>query len=850
MGDRNLPAIQDINTFLERVTMKSQDTENTHRANISFVVLAVAMLVAAATGTAAAKSLYVIADRNADPTPIQAYDIAVNGILTLQTPHLVPYYGTGPVGMAIDSDAGYLFVTYEKSDVIQLLDAETMTDAGTVIPQGAANLAGIVYDHGKGLLYCAERGTEKLYAYDWDASTVTLTPLPGSPFMLSGATAFGIALDESNDLLYVGNYSNSILVYDTATWSLTRTIIVSRPTIGVAVHAADDFLYCGGGFAADPPNLFLTQYDLATDTEAEVQVGALGGVMGLAVDDATGMVYVTTGRNNMAGGETLEVYQQSLKKVQIVNIGGKLADVVIPPGEVSYNPLNLSKVTVDGLEEVKVGDIITYNICFDNNDNPFTINNVTVVDTLPPEVNFVSADGDGVFGFYDPNARICPACMHVHTYTWTYPSLEPGSGDCLQLVVEVNEAAQPGMTLRNVVSIDSDETPRSTTSFDVYTVGRLPLNLNKTIVGDPESVLIGGTFAYNICFDNKDNKGAVTDVSIVDKLADEVSFVSAEGDGIFGYYDPVAHSYVWSYPSLAAGSADCLGLVVRVKPDTEPNAIIYNSVTIDSNETRPTTASFDIPARPITYMPLNLSKDIVGDPGGDAECVGAGDTVTYEICFANNDNDFAVTGVSIVDALPDELSFVTADGNSIFGQYDPNTHTYKWSYQSLLPGSGACLELVAQVNQDTEPNTIITNSVTITSNETLPRTASFGFVTCEYEDEPLEAELRIVKVSLVPRRRLQDIMVIVKLPQGVGTNDVKAEPLVLDPGGTESRYQHVYASGDRAKVIALFDGAALLDAVPGYGPVTVTVTGELKTGQPFYGQAVMHLSRLLGPRLR
>jgi hypothetical protein len=97
---------------------------------------------------------------------------------------------------------------------------------------------------------------------------------------------------------------------------------------------------------------------------------------------------------------------------------------------------------------------------------------------------------------------------------------------------------------------------------------------------------------------------------------------------------------------------------------------------------------------------------------------------------------------------------------------------------------------------------------------------------------------------------LKDIMVIVKLPQGVGTGDIKAEPLVLDPGGTEARYQHVYASGNRAKVIALFDGAGLLDAVPGYGPVNVTVTGELKTGQPFYGQAVMRLSRLLGPQLR
>jgi len=830
--------------------MKSQDTENTHRANIFLLVLAVAILMAAGAGTTAAKSLYLIADLHADPAPIRAYDVGADGILTLQTEYGVPTYGHGPMGLAIDSDGGYLFVTYEDANVIQLLDAKAMTDAGTVTPEGAENLAGIVYDHDKGLLYCVDRGTDKLYVYDWDASTATLTPVLGSPFTLSGATAFGIALDESNDLLYVGNYSYSILVYSTSTWSLTRTISVGRPAIGVAIHAADDLLYYGGGFAENPTNFYLTQYDLTTDTEAEVRVGSLWGVMGLTVDETTGLVYVTTGRNNQAGGMAIQVFNQSLREIQHIGIGERLTDLIIPPGEISYNPLNLSKSTVGWLEHVKVGDIITYNICFDNNDNEFAINNVTVVDTLPNEVNFVSADGDGVFGYYDPNHITCPTCVPAPTYTWTYPSIAPGSSECLQLVVQVNSGAKPGMKITNFVSIDSDETPRTTTSFHVYAVGRLPLNLSKTIIGDPQSVLIGGTFAYDICFDNNDNDSAVTDVSIVDALPKEVSFVTAEGHGVFGYYDPITRSYVWSYPSLAAGSGDCLGLVVRVKPDTEPNTIITNIVTIDSNETTPTTIGFDVPAKKIAYKPLNLSKDIVRDSGDEVECVNAGDTVTYDVCFANNDNGFPVTGVSIVDTLPDELTFVTADGDSIFGQYDPNTHSYKWFYQSLSPGSGACLELVARVNQDTAPNTIITNSVTITSNETLPRMASMNFVTCGYEDEPLEAELRIVKVSLVPRGRLKDIMVIVKLPQGVDTKDIKDERLVLDPGGTEARYQHLYASGNRAKVIALFDGAGLLDAVPGYGPVKVEVRGKLKTGRPFRGRAIMHLSRLLGPRLR
>ena len=95
------------------------------------VLLAPMLILIGITGaTAAAKSLYVIADMSpgGSPTPIQAYDIAPDGTLTLQTTTRIPTHGAGTIGLAIDSDSQYLFVSYENSSIIRIVDAATLTD--------------------------------------------------------------------------------------------------------------------------------------------------------------------------------------------------------------------------------------------------------------------------------------------------------------------------------------------------------------------------------------------------------------------------------------------------------------------------------------------------------------------------------------------------------------------------------------------------------------------------------------------------------------------------------------------------------------------------------------------------
>ena len=443
--------------------MKHVKSKNLSGLHAFSMLLAVVILMTVATKTAAAKSLYLIADKGSltDGTqPVHAYDIGDDGVLTFRTKHDIRHSMLGAVGIAIDSDAGFLFITYEHSGDIQLLDVTTMKDAGRVTAPDAMDLAGIVYDHTKRLLYCVDRGREKLYVYDWDAKTISLTRVNGSPFTLWGNVhAYGIALDELAGLLYVANATNTVNIYNTSDWSSAGTISPRNVAISIAIDVMNGFVYTGGGYAGDR---YLTQYHLGTDTQTRVQVEPDAGVIGLAVDQDTSLVYMSTGQNNAPGGDNLLVYDAALNLVDEIPINGDPTGLVIQ-GKV-HHPLNLSK-SIHGdvggqIEQISVDDVVTYTICFDNNDGDFAVTDVLLVDFLPAEVSFVSAD-DSALGSYDDA---------THSYTWSYPDLPPGSTVCVGLVVQVKQNIPLGTTITNSAIISSNETPPFMVSVDAITV--------------------------------------------------------------------------------------------------------------------------------------------------------------------------------------------------------------------------------------------------------------------------------------------------------------------------------------------------------------------------------------------
>ncbi|MFH1747062.1 MAG: HYR domain-containing protein [Planctomycetota bacterium] len=395
--------------------------------------------------TASAKSVYLIADINSSPTPIHAYDIQGDQIV-FQAAYDVPYFGGGATGLTIDTDSKTLFVDYEFSNVIQLLDAETFADLGTTTAPGAEEMAGIVYDHDNGSLYAIERYGNKLYGWTYDAGTHVLTPHAGSPFTLTDVgEAFGIALDEVNDLLYVASWGTTIHYFNTGDWSLAGSFVLTNPAISIAIDVTRGYVYTGAAW--DGGN-YLSRYELGTGTETIVNIGEGEGAMGLSVDPATGLTYVSTGY----GGDRLVVFDLDLNETDSEYAGGDPTDVCVPGRDISYNPLGFSKD--DGLAEGECalpGDTVTYTICYAN-PNEYEVTGATITDTLPDGVAFVSASDGGALQAATGDVII-----------WDIGTIPGGTPEtCVTLTVTVDVDIPLGTELLNEARIETEQTPPTT----------------------------------------------------------------------------------------------------------------------------------------------------------------------------------------------------------------------------------------------------------------------------------------------------------------------------------------------------------------------------------------------------
>ena len=446
---------------------------NTQKS-IVMVVVAMAVFAFAMAGIASAKSMYVISDLNANPPELQSYDIT-GSTLVWQTTNTILNHGYGPVGLTIDTDSAMLFVTYENSNTIELVDATTMASEGFTTAPGASNLAGVVVDQDKQKVYTMDRRTKKLYVYSWDAVAKTLT-LDNIYNLANCYLAYGIALDEVNDLLYVADRDTSVEYYNTADWSHAGSLAVSHSATGIAIDVTKQCIYTGAGSPSGATTL--SKYDLITGSESTVNVGS--SVLGVAVDPDTGLVYVTTYSNGPpASKDRLMVYDSSLTRTWVSGDIGNPTGVCIPGKEISYNPLNLAKD--DGVSIcVNPGAAITYTISYTNNNN-YDVTSVTIVDTLPSEVTYQSCTNSGVYDGANG------------TVTWNIGTVTAGSTGSVMLTVLVDASTPNGTTITNPAKIDSDLTPQTTVNEQtlVCTGGEIP---EFPTVMIPAAMVIGMAF--------------------------------------------------------------------------------------------------------------------------------------------------------------------------------------------------------------------------------------------------------------------------------------------------------------------------------------------------------------------
>ena len=513
------------------------DTKLLIRGRLLYVCLAFTILVAllgAGVGTVQAQSVFLAADHHT--RQFDAWNVNPDGTVIKQGTYPLSF-ASDPAGVAIDEDSNHIFITSEFSSGVEIVDGFTMSSRGR--STGPSDLAGIDVDDFNNVVYTVGRQSNQLYVYDWDDTTYQLNQRPGTITLPNLSQAFGLALDETRNTLWVADAAAGVVrAYDTNTWAedISRSFQPIHNPVDVTVDRIRNLVYTvsiiGGAYV--PPNTgstWLSQYDVANTTENTVNMGQAG--VGVAVEETRGYIYVTRGA--ATAGDDLQVWDTSLGLIQDTPRIGNPAGIAIA----NFTPqgsLDLAKNDVVTAAGVHIGSYHTYTI---NCDNPTTNNvdatNIQIVDTLPSELDFVSATLGGTY-----NAG-------AHTVTWDVGSLAPGEAmPEVELRVRINNTATPESTLYDY----------ATATWDVNGVTQPPNTAPNTdpVTGDP------GTYVEPSVFVNVDikpggwpnslnvkSKGvlpvAVLGTEDFDVTTIDPTTILMSGEGVEGTISPLRWSY-------------------------------------------------------------------------------------------------------------------------------------------------------------------------------------------------------------------------------------------------------------------------------------------------------------------
>ena len=258
---------------------------------------------------------------------------------------------------------------------------------------------------------------------------------------------------------------------------------------------------------------------------------------------------------------------------------------------------------------------------------------------------------------------------------------------------------------------------------------------NVSAQGGPELELTKTTFAsevesgepfeyvfnYRCASVNDDCEGAI----ITDALPPEVEFIPgtiASTPHVDHYaYDAGTHTITWTFVDpLPAGSTGILKFQVKFPPGTLPGTTATNTATFSA------TNATDVTTPPVTTTATGTFEMYAEKTGGPA-IIGFPTTFDLNVCSPDDQGGVRFTSVTIVDYLPDDATFIDAEGNQCAGNtppaagdpecwvYDANAspRTVTW-YNLPDVEVGGCFTRQITLQYDSDPGTAQNNDMDAT----------------------------------------------------------------------------------------------------------------------------------------
>ena len=348
-------------------------------------------------------------------------------------------------------------------------------------------------------------------------------------------------------------------------------------------------------------------------SECQAEPVGIPGWGWINCDEAGEICVVEHPGNNMRSVADCEYQEDQIDVVYCAGVCG--AEGMDPcEGPPPYTPLAVDISLSVGGGCIFVGDDMTYTIPYGNPTNPGSANGVVLTASFSPHTIFLNASGNGQ-EIYGERVR------------WNIGSLVAGQTGTARFTVRVKQVTPPGTLLPASATISCNEAPDSTAAETTMVCVEefAPLGLTKDDgIGADEVAIVGDWIVYKIRFDNIGNAREVSNIRVVDYLADKSTFVSASDGGV---YNSGLRTVTWDTGTLAGGATDSVELTTAVGYGATDQETIINSCSVKGDETRTTRvnestrvirAKVAIYVRPHKYWhkcgqdipPLDICQDI------------------------------------------------------------------------------------------------------------------------------------------------------------------------------------------------------------------------------------------------
>ncbi|HEY3132278.1 MAG TPA: hypothetical protein VGL91_22675 [Acidobacteriota bacterium] len=331
---------------------------------------------------------------------------------------------------------------------------------------------------------------------------------------------------------------------------------------------------------------------------------------------------------------------------------------------------------------------------------------ITVTDTLPAGLSFVSGSGGG-WNFSASGQSVTATNL---------ASFGPGGSSSFNLTVSISAAVSGNVTNTASVSNSSDGNPSNNTASDTAAInGPVDLTISKTHTGN-FTVRSNGTYTLTVSNVGSSPSSGVT--TVTDSLPAGLSFVSAGGSGWTSSASgqtvtstnpaPLAPGALSSITITVSVGTGALGSVTNV-------ASVSNPSDINPNNNTATDPTFVVGQTDLSLTMNHSGSFTLGSSG------------TYTLTITNVGSAPSSGPITVTDNLPLGLSFLSAGGAgwtfSVSGQTVTGANS-----SSLAPGASSSLLIVVNIvsaafgsitNLATLSNSSDTNPANNTASDTL-----------------------------------------------------------------------------------------------------------------------------------